>query len=67
MCKAYKAYFGIPVGDQFMTWAPHFVCGYCKKTLEGKKKTVSGELSDLTIADITFIAFDKGISNSFLF
>ena len=36
MCKAYKAYFGMPVGDQDKSWAPHFTCEYCKKTLEGK-------------------------------
>ena len=36
MCEAYKAYFGMPVGDQDKSWAPHFTCEYCKKTLEGK-------------------------------
>jgi hypothetical protein len=36
MCEAYKAYFGVPVGDQDKSWAPHFACEYCKKTLEGK-------------------------------
>src|SRR6218665_677974 len=36
MCVAYKAYFGMPVGDQDKSWAPHFTCEYCKKSLEGK-------------------------------
>ncbi|XP_058862618.1 uncharacterized protein LOC131704953 [Acipenser ruthenus] len=35
MCEAYKAYFGMPVGDQDKPWAPHFSCEHCKKTLEG--------------------------------
>ncbi|KAL6487813.1 hypothetical protein MHYP_G00044390 [Metynnis hypsauchen] len=35
MCEAYKAYFGMPVGDQDKPWAPHFTCEHCKKTLEG--------------------------------
>ncbi|XP_073506717.1 uncharacterized protein [Phyllobates terribilis] len=35
MCEAYKAYFGMPVGYQDKSWAPHFTCEYCKKTLEG--------------------------------
>ena len=38
LCKAYKSYFGMPVGDQNRSWAPHFACDYCKKTLEGKSK-----------------------------
>lgn len=38
MCEAYKAYFGMAVGDQDKSWAPHFTCEYCKKTLEGKVK-----------------------------
>ncbi|XP_037400093.1 uncharacterized protein LOC119264997 isoform X2 [Pygocentrus nattereri] len=28
MCEAYKAYFGMPVGDQDKPWAPHFTCWY---------------------------------------
>ena len=36
MCEAYKAYFGMPVGGQDKSWAPHFSCDYCKMTLEGK-------------------------------
>src|SRR6218665_3359506 len=36
MCEAYKAYYGMPVGDQDKSWAPHFTCEYCTKTLEGK-------------------------------
>ncbi|KAL7868607.1 hypothetical protein SRHO_G00100550 [Serrasalmus rhombeus] len=35
MCEAYKAYFGMPVGDHDKPWAPHFTCEHCKKTLEG--------------------------------
>ncbi|XP_076346207.1 uncharacterized protein LOC143244781 [Tachypleus tridentatus] len=35
MCEAYKAYFGMTVGDQDKPWAPHFICEHCKKTLEG--------------------------------
>ena len=38
MREAYKAYFGMPVGDQDKLWAPHFTCELCKRTLEGKKK-----------------------------
>lgn len=33
-CSAYKAYFGVPVGDQNRNWAPHVVCGCCRSTLE---------------------------------
>ncbi len=36
MCEAYKAYFAVPVGDQDKTWASHFACEHCKRTLEGK-------------------------------
>ena len=36
MCEVYKAYFGMPVGDQDKSWPPHFTFEYCKKTLEGK-------------------------------
>lgn len=35
MCDAYKAYFGMPVGDQDKSWAPHVACANCKNTLEG--------------------------------
>jgi hypothetical protein len=35
LCVAYNAYFGIPVGDEDKTWAPHFSCGSCRSTLEG--------------------------------
>jgi hypothetical protein len=41
MCEAYKAYFGMPVGDQDKPWAPHFTCEHCKKTLEGKMDNYS--------------------------
>ncbi|XP_061411223.1 protein LMBR1L-like isoform X2 [Lethenteron reissneri] len=30
MGEAYKAYFGMPVGDQDKPWAPHFTCEQCK-------------------------------------
>ena len=33
--KAYHAYFGMPIGDQDKSWAPHFCCGSCRSTLEG--------------------------------
>ena len=32
--SAYNAYFGVPVGDQDKSWAPHVVCGCCRSTLE---------------------------------
>jgi len=35
MCSAYKAYFGMHAGDQDKTWAPHFACELCRRTLEG--------------------------------
>lgn len=34
-CDAYQAYFGVPVGDQNVAWAPHVSCGSCRSTLEG--------------------------------
>lgn len=37
MCEAYNLYFAMPVGDQDKTWAPHFSCENCRRTLEGKK------------------------------
>ena len=33
--EAYYAYFGMPVGDQDKRWAPHVICEYCRRTLEG--------------------------------
>ena len=33
--KAYEAYFGMKMGDQDKSWAPHFCCGNCRFTLEG--------------------------------
>ena len=32
---AYLHYFGMPVGDQDKRWAPHVICDYCRRTLEG--------------------------------
>ena len=34
MAQAYCLYFGMPVGDQDKTWAPHFSCELCTKSLE---------------------------------
>ena len=33
--EAYLAYFEMPVGDQDKRWAPHVICEYCRRTLEG--------------------------------
>ena len=33
-CEAYKAYFGVAVGDLDKSWAPHVSCGNCRSTLE---------------------------------
>ena len=33
--EAYLAYIGMPVGDQDKRWAPHVICQYCRRTLEG--------------------------------
>lgn len=33
--EAYLAYFGIQIGDQDKAWAPHVICEYCCRTLEG--------------------------------
>ena len=33
--EAYLHYFGMPVGDQDKRWAPHVICDYCRRTLEG--------------------------------
>ncbi len=33
--EAYLAYFGIQIGDQDKSWAPHVICEYCCRTLEG--------------------------------
>ena len=34
VCIAYKLYFGVPIGDQDKSWAPHVVCGCCRSSLE---------------------------------
>ena len=31
----HKTYFGMKMGDQDKSWAPHFCCGSCRSTLEG--------------------------------
>ena len=33
--NAYKAYFGMVLGDQDKTWAPHIVCKTCVESLRG--------------------------------
>ena len=33
ICKAYKLYFGIEVGDQERSWAPHVCCSTCATKL----------------------------------
>ncbi|KRZ79014.1 hypothetical protein T10_10164 [Trichinella papuae] len=39
--KAYFAYFGIKLGDQYKTWAPHIVCHTCIEQLrKWSKKTL---------------------------
>ena len=32
---AYETHFGMKMGDQDKSWAPHFCCGSCRSTLEG--------------------------------
>ena len=32
---AYKLYFGMDIGDQDKSWAPHVICGSCRSNLEG--------------------------------
>jgi hypothetical protein len=32
--SAYELYFGMPMGDQDKLWAPHYICGSCRSTLE---------------------------------
>jgi len=36
MCEAYKAYFGMPVGDQHKSWAPHSHAKNARKLLKVK-------------------------------
>ena len=31
---AYRLYFGVAIGDQDKSWAPHVICGSCRVTLE---------------------------------
>ena len=42
--KAYLAYFGVKVGDQYKNWAPHQVCRTCVENLrqwtKEKRKTI---------------------------
>ena len=43
--NVYYAYFGIKLGDQYKTWAPHKVCRSCVESLrrysKGKQKSMS--------------------------
>ena len=32
---AYSLYFGMDIGDQDTSWAPHVICGSCRSNLEG--------------------------------
>ena len=32
---AYRLYFGMDIGDQEESWAPHVICGSCRSNLEG--------------------------------
>ena len=36
--EAYHAYFGMPVGDQDKRWAPHVICEFCRRTVEGWRR-----------------------------
>ena len=33
-CTAYRLHFGIDIGDQDKSWAPHVICGSCRSNLE---------------------------------
>ena len=34
-CTGYSLYFGMDIGDQDKSWAPHVICGSCRSNLEG--------------------------------
>ena len=36
--RAYLAYFGMPLGDQDKSWAPHVVCSFCYSSLHAWQK-----------------------------
>ena len=38
MKRAYLAYFGMPLGDQDKSWAPHVVCSFCYSSLHAWQK-----------------------------
>ncbi|KAL6477291.1 hypothetical protein MHYP_G00131260 [Metynnis hypsauchen] len=61
MCEAYKAYFGMPVGDQDKPWAPHFTCEHCKKTLEEQQ---SGSHYYPNQKDLNDLIRDLGLTKS---
>lgn len=44
-CLAYNAYFGMPIGDQDKSWAPHVSCGSCRSTLEGWYRGTTRKMS----------------------
>ena len=43
--NAYKAYFGMPLGDLDKKWAPHYVCSSCTENIRqwvyGKRKSLA--------------------------
>ena len=39
----------MPVGDQDKSWAPHFICEQCKKTLEGNMELLKRIRIDVVI------------------
>ena len=47
LAYAYEAYFRMPIGDQDKSWAPHFSCEYCRRTLE---KWLTGMVSSMPFA-----------------
>ena len=40
VCKAYRAYFGVTLGDQDKPWAPHVACHTC---VSGLRKFYHGK------------------------
>lgn len=38
-CDLYEQYFGIPLGDQDKSWAPHTICSTCERTLKHWKES----------------------------
>ena len=46
-CTAYRLYFGMNIGDQDKSWAPHVICGSSRSNLEG---WLRGSGRDMTFA-----------------